>query len=158
MTTRSCGCAFFLTKGSPRRPVVALGEQLKGYVFKILGGCDKQARFPNEARSADFWACPPSAPQGQGHSLLPWVRQALSVINSVIIKKGENDLPGLTDTEEPRMRGPKRASKIRKLLNLSMEEDVSKYANTYHRTFTTMNAKKVCKAPKDPVPGDLPVG
>ncbi|WVZ90240.1 hypothetical protein U9M48_036556 [Paspalum notatum var. saurae] len=101
-------------------------QQLKGYVFKILGGCDKQARFPNEARSADFWACPPSAPQGQGHSLLPWVWQALSVINSVIVKKGENDLPGLTDTEEPRMRGPKRASKIRKLLNLSMEEDVSK--------------------------------
>ena len=26
----------------------------------------------------------------------------------VIVKKGENDLPGLTDTEKPRMRGPKR--------------------------------------------------
>lgn len=52
-------------------------------------------------------------------------------------KTGENDLPGLTDIEKPRMRGPKRASKIRKLFNLSKEEDVRKYVNTYRRTFTT---------------------
>ena len=53
------------------------------------------------------------------------------------MKKGENDLPGLTDVEKPRMRGPKRASKIRKLFNLSKEDDVRKYVNTYRRTFTT---------------------
>jgi len=58
----------------------------------------------------------------------------------VIVKKGENDLPGLTDTEKPRMRGPKRASKIRKLFNLSKEDDVRKYVNTYRRTFTTKSA------------------
>lgn len=46
-------------------------------------------------------------------------------------------MPGLTDTEKPRMRGPKRASKIRKLFNLSKEDDVRKYVNTYRRTFTT---------------------
>ncbi|XP_052488010.1 40S ribosomal protein S6-like [Gossypium raimondii] len=55
------------------------------------------------------------------------VSQDLSVLNLVIVKKGENDLPGLTDTEKPRMRGPKRASKIRKLFNLSKEDDVRKY-------------------------------
>ncbi len=43
----------------------------------------------------------------------------LSVLNLVIVKKGEQELPGLTDEEKPRMRGPKRASKIRKLFNLS---------------------------------------
>jgi hypothetical protein len=53
------------------------------------------------------------------------------------VKKGDNDLPGLTDVEKPRMRGPKRASKIRKLFNLSKEDDVRKYVNTYRRTFTT---------------------
>jgi hypothetical protein len=37
----------------------------------------------------------------------------LSVLNLVIVKKGEKDLPGLTDEEKPRMRGPKRASKVR---------------------------------------------
>ncbi|PON93889.1 Ribosomal protein [Trema orientale] len=76
------------------------------------------------------------------------VSQDLSVLNLVIVKKGEHDLPGLTDTEKPRMRGPKRASKIRKLFNLSKEDDVRKYVNTYRRTFTNKNGKKVSKAPK----------
>jgi small subunit ribosomal protein S6e len=70
------------------------------------------------------------------------VSQDLSVINLVIVKKGENDLPGLTDTEKPRMRGPKRASKIRKLFNLSKDDDVRKYVNTYRRTFTTKNGER----------------
>ena len=65
----------------------------------------------------------------------------LSVLNLVIVKKGENDLPGLTDLEKPRMRGPKRASKIRKLFNLSKDDDVRKYVNTYRRTFTTKDGK-----------------
>jgi small subunit ribosomal protein S6e len=42
----------------------------------------------------------------------------LSVLNLVIVKKGEKDLPGLTDEEKPRMRGPKRASKVRKQARL----------------------------------------
>ena len=69
------------------------------------------------------------------------VSQDLSVLNLVIVKKGENDLPGLTDVEKPRMRGPKRASKIRKLFNLSKEDDVRKYVNTYRRTFTTKSGQ-----------------
>ncbi|KAL5545099.1 hypothetical protein UlMin_008883 [Ulmus minor] len=72
----------------------------------------------------------------------------LSDLNLVIVKKGENDLLGLTDTEKPRMRGTKRASKIRKLFNLSKEDDVHKYVNTYRRLFTTKAGKKVSKAPK----------
>jgi len=35
----------------------------------------------------------------------------------VIVKKGEKDLPGLTDEEKPRMRGPKRASKVGRTLD-----------------------------------------
>uniref|UniRef100_A0A671WV67 Small ribosomal subunit protein eS6 n=1 Tax=Sparus aurata TaxID=8175 RepID=A0A671WV67_SPAAU len=42
----------------------------------------------------------------------------LSVLNLVIVKKGEKDIPGLTDSTVPRRLGPKRASKIRKLFNL----------------------------------------
>ena len=41
------------------------------------------------------------------------------MLNLKIVKKGEAELPGLTDDEKPRMRGPKRASKIRKLFNLT---------------------------------------
>uniref|UniRef100_A0A8C8ELQ0 Small ribosomal subunit protein eS6 n=2 Tax=Oncorhynchus TaxID=8016 RepID=A0A8C8ELQ0_ONCTS len=47
----------------------------------------------------------------------------LSVLNLVIIKKGEKDIPGLTDSTVPRRLGPKRASKIRKLFNLSLRGD-----------------------------------
>ncbi|KAH9623630.1 hypothetical protein KSS87_020518 [Heliosperma pusillum] len=64
------------------------------------------------------------------------LHRGLVYANLVIVKKGENDLPGLTDTEKPRMRGPKRASKIRKLFNLNKDDDVRKYVNTYRRTFT----------------------
>ncbi len=39
----------------------------------------------------------------------------LAVIHLVIVKKGDEDLPGLTDKYIPRRLGPKRASKIRKL-------------------------------------------
>ena len=36
-----------------------------------------------------------------------------------ITAAGEQELPGLTDEEKPRQRGPKRASKIRKMFNLT---------------------------------------
>ncbi|KAI7751115.1 hypothetical protein M8C21_021714 [Ambrosia artemisiifolia] len=61
------------------------------------------------------------------------VSQDLSVLNLVIVKKCENDLPGLTDVEKPRMRGHNTASKIR---NLSKEDDVRRYVNTYRHNFT----------------------
>ena len=50
----------------------------------------------------------------------------LSVLNLVIVKKGEKDIPGLTDTTVPHRLGPKRASSIRKLLSLS-KDDVCQY-------------------------------
>ena len=40
------------------------------------------------------------------------------MLNLMIVKQGPGALPGLTDSEKPRMRGPKRASKIRKLFAL----------------------------------------
>ena len=40
---------------------------------------------------------------------------------------GEKEIPGLTDSTVPRRLGPKRASKIRKLFNLSKEDDVRQY-------------------------------
>lgn len=42
-------------------------------------------------------------------------------------------LPGLTDEEKPRLRGPKRASKIRKLFNLTKDDDVRKYVNVFRK-------------------------
>jgi Ribosomal protein S6e len=50
----------------------------------------------------------------------------LAVLNLVITKKGDADLPGLTDLTIPRRLGPKRANKIRKLFNLT------KVSNAYN--------------------------
>ena len=51
----------------------------------------------------------------------------LSVLALVIVKKGEQEIDGLTNRVVPRVRGPKRANKIRKLFNLSKDDDVRKY-------------------------------
>jgi small subunit ribosomal protein S6e len=40
---------------------------------------------------------------------------------------GDNEIEGLTDKVVPRRLGPKRATKIRRLFNLSKEDDVRKY-------------------------------
>ncbi|KAL6348143.1 hypothetical protein AAG906_039591 [Vitis piasezkii] len=128
----------------------ALGEEFKGYVFKIMGGCDKQGfpmkqgvLTPGRVSLLLHRGTPCFRGYGRrnGERRRKAVRgcivsQDLSVLNLVIVKKGESDLPGLTDTEKPRMRGPKR------------EDDVRKYVNTYRRTFTTKSGKKCSKAPK----------
>jgi hypothetical protein len=49
----------------------------------------------------------------------------LSVLALSIVKQGDKDLPGLTDTVHPKRLGPKRATKIRRFFGLSKEDDVS---------------------------------
>jgi small subunit ribosomal protein S6e len=51
----------------------------------------------------------------------------IAVLSLVIVKQGENEIPGLTDTVLPKRLGPKRATKIRRFFNLSKEDDVRKY-------------------------------
>merc|ERR1712167_192389 len=51
----------------------------------------------------------------------------LSVLNLVVVKKGEGEIPGLTDRSIPRRLGPKRANNIRKMFNLEKADDVTKY-------------------------------
>lgn len=71
----------------------------------------------------------------------------LSVLNLVIVKKGEAEIPGITDVVQPRRLGPKRASRIRKLFNLSKEDDVRKYV--IRRKLPEKEGKKPSsKAPK----------
>lgn len=69
----------------------------------------------------------------------------LSVLNLVVLKKGDQEIAGLTDTSVPRRLGPKRANKIRRLFNLSKEDDVRKYVIA--RTFEK-KGKTVTKRPK----------
>lgn len=70
-----------------------------------------------------------------------------AVLHMVVIKKGEAEIPGLTDSSIPRRLGPKRASKIRKLFNLTKEDDVRKYV--IRRELAAKGDKKPgSKAPK----------
>merc|ERR1711970_1097767 len=55
------------------------------------------------------------------------VDSQLSVLDLVVMRKGDAEIPGLTDTTQPRRLGPKRVGKIRKLFNLSKEDDVRQY-------------------------------
>ncbi|KAL0608202.1 40S ribosomal protein S6 [Plecturocebus cupreus] len=70
----------------------------------------------------------------------------LSVLNLVLIKKGEKDIPGLTDTTVPHRLGPKRASRIHKLFNLSKEDDVRQHA--VRKLLNREGRKPRTKAPK----------
>ena len=51
----------------------------------------------------------------------------LAVVHLIVVKKGDADIPGLTDKTVPRRLGPKRASHIRKLFALTKDDDVRQY-------------------------------
>merc|ERR1711956_146365 len=70
----------------------------------------------------------------------------ISVLNLVVTKIGEETVAGLTDDQIPRRLGPKRANNIRKLFNLSKEDDVRQYVIS--RTYTNKKGREVRKAPK----------
>ena len=65
----------------------------------------------------------------------------LATMSLVMVKKGEQDIPGLTDDQRPRRLGPKRAANIRKLFNLEKKDDVRKFV-------VRREAGKKKKAPK----------
>merc|ERR1719305_1530781 len=69
-------------------------------------------------------------------------------MNLVIVKKGPEELPGLTDDQRPRRLGPKRAANIRKLFNLEKKDDVRQFV--VRRTLKEGEGKKKgkTKAPK----------
>merc|ERR1712168_1721450 len=72
----------------------------------------------------------------------------LSVLHLIIIKKGDADIPGLTDTTIPRRLGPKRAGKIRKLFNLNKDDDVRQYVVRRPLKLKEGQEKPKTKAPK----------
>jgi small subunit ribosomal protein S6e len=142
----------------------ALGDEFKGYVFKITGGNDKQG-FPmmqgvlvnGRVRLLLGKDHPCFRPRRDGERKKKSVRGCivgpdLSSLNLVILKKGDGELPGLTDVTIPRRLGPKRASKIRKLFRLSKKDDVRKYVLTYRREIPAKEGKdpkkKRFKSPK----------
>lgn len=66
------------------------------------------------------------------------------------IQTGEQEIPGLTDSALPRRLGPKRSSKIRKLYNLSKEDDVRRYV--IRRPLPLKEGKPAPKKPRTKAP------
>jgi len=135
-----------------------LGDEFKGYVFRISGGNDKQG-FPmlqgvlTSQRISLLFSkgMPCYRPRKRGERKRKSVRGCivssdLSVISLVIVKKGDQEIPGLTDEIKPRRLGPKRASKIRKLFNLEKKDDVRQYV--IRRQIVKEGKKPTTKAPK----------
>ena len=118
-------------------PGDSVGDEFKGYIFRITGGNDKQGfpmkqgvMHPTRVRLllADGHSC--YRPRRTGERKRKSVRGCivamdLSVIALSIVKKGDADVPGLTDIVHPKRLGPKRATKIRRFFGLSKEDDVS---------------------------------
>merc|ERR1719198_795556 len=53
----------------------------------------------------------------------------IAVMSLVIVKKGAEEIAGLTDDNKPRRLGPKRASKIRQMFGLDKKDDVRQFVN-----------------------------
>jgi len=142
-------------------PGDSLGDEWKGYIFRITGGNDKQGfpmkqgvLLPYRVRLllADGHSC--YRPRRTGERKRKSVRGCIvgpdiAVLSLVIVKQGDKDIPGLTDTPLPRRLGPKRATKIRKFFNLSKEDDVRKYVIRREvKSQKKSDAKPYTKAPK----------
>jgi small subunit ribosomal protein S6e len=135
-----------------------LGEEFDGYIFRISGGNDKQGfamrqgiltnsrvRLLMEKGHKGY------RPRRKGERKRKSIRGCIvghdiSVLNLVVTQIGANTVEGLTNDAIPRRLGPKRANNIRKLFNLTKDDDVRKYVIS--RTFTNKKGKTVRKAPK----------
>jgi len=140
----------------------AVGDEFKGYVLKIMGGQDKQGfamkqgvLTPSRVRllmERNTQGC-------RGYGMRKGERKRksvrgcivshdVSVLHLAIVKKGDAEIEGLTDRVIPRRLGPKRANHIRKLFNLSKEDDVRKYVIRREIPSKKEGGKPKTKAPK----------
>ncbi|KAG0142669.1 hypothetical protein CROQUDRAFT_724977 [Cronartium quercuum f. sp. fusiforme G11] len=116
-----------------------LGDEFKGYILRISGGNDKQGfpmkqgvLVPKRVRLLLSAGHSCYRPRRAGERTRKSVRGCIvaadiAALSLIVVKQGENDIPGLTDTVLPRRLGPKRATKIRRFFNLTKEDDVRKF-------------------------------
>merc|ERR1711939_566229 len=118
-----------------------MGDDYKGYIFRITGGNDKQGftmkqgilvngrvRILFRKRGTLY------RPRRTGERKRKSARGCicgpdLAVIALKVLVKGDNEVPGLTDNERPRRLGPKKVSAIRKAFALRKKDDVRKFVS-----------------------------
>jgi small subunit ribosomal protein S6e len=112
-----------------------LGDEFKGYMFKITGGTDNdgfpmkqgilvkgRVRLILEPESHCF-VCRKDGAHRRKAVRGCIVGTDMSCVSLLIVKKGDVELEGLTDQNRPRRLGPKRANKIRKMFTLPKHSD-----------------------------------
>merc|ERR1719343_174649 len=144
----------------------AMGEEFAGYIFRITGGNDKQG-FPMKqgvlkqkrvrlllSEGASCYRARKKGERKRRSVRGCIVGPDMSIVNLTIVKMGDQVIEGLTDDASirPLRLGPKRASRIRKFLELERGDDVRKAVNMIRRKTTYTNKKgvekTVDKAPK----------
>merc|ERR1712226_640853 len=146
---------FFDKRMAAEVPGDTLGDDFKGYVFRIGGGNDKQG-FPmkqgvlcnHRVRLLLKKGMSCYRERRKGCRKRKSVRGCivgpdLAVLSLVMCRKGAEEIAGLTDDTRPRRLGPKRASNIRKLFNLQKKDDVRNFV-----VRRQIEGKKKTKAPK----------
>jgi small subunit ribosomal protein S6e len=116
-----------------------LGDEFKGFIFKITGGNDKDGFSMKQGVLVNGRVrllmqkghkC--YRPRRAGERKRKSVRGCvvgpdLSVLALSIVKIGDSAIAGLTDTKQPKRLGPKRATRIRKLFALKKDDDVRRF-------------------------------
>ncbi|KAK0186481.1 40s ribosomal protein s6-b [Armillaria mellea] len=142
-----------------RSPATTVSDELKGYVFRITGGNDKQGfpmkqgvLLPYRVRLllADGHSCYRTRRTGERKRKSVRgciVGPDIAVLSLVIVKQGDAGV--CTSPLRFLASVPKRATNIRKMFNLSKEDDVRKYVIRREvKSAKKENAKPYTKAPK----------
>ncbi|CCH59285.1 hypothetical protein TBLA_0B04490 [Henningerozyma blattae CBS 6284] len=135
----------------------AVGEEFKGYTFKISGGNDKQG-FPMKqgvllptrvklllTKDVSCYRARRTGERKRKSVRGAIVGPDMAVLSLVITKKGDEEIEGITDSTVPKRLGPKRANNIRKFFGLTKEDDVRDFVI---RREITKGDKTYTKAPK----------
>jgi len=148
----------------------SLGDEYKGYVFRIQGGFDKDGFAMKQGVFSGNRLKLLLAPGAQGYRAKRKgerkrksvrgciVGPDIKMLSLTVVKKGEKEIPGLTDEIRPRRLGPKRATGIQKLFGIERAENEKALQTTVplikkhaiRRTFTSKKnpQMKRQKAPK----------
>lgn len=135
------------------------GDEFKGYVLRITGGEDKQGFSMKQGvlhhgrvrlllkKGMSGYTAGRRGERKRKSVRGCIVNHDMSVISTCIVRKGDNEIAGLTDSIVDRRLGPKRANKIRKLFNLDKEDDPRNFV--IRRTLKANDKhKERSKAPK----------
>merc|ERR1712060_728204 len=138
----------------------SLGDEWKGYQFKITGGNDKEG-FPmlqgvlvkHRVRLLMKPGMKCYRPRRKGIMKKKSVRGCIvagdiSKLDLAVYEQGDNHIEGLTDEPLPARLLPKRANKIRKMFEIPKEFDLNQLKDHLTRTKIRGNGKERKVSPK----------